>query len=127
MDVSIWNILIPAFAGIVGILIGSFKPFIDWQVHANKLRYDERKIFLATLRKIIIHPDFETDAFLDTIEYAQFRPHLSKYFIHKIEIVYKEPLQEVPMEERKSFTKRRGDQNMFLDEIARLEKEWKLL
>ena len=128
MNVSIINILIPALAGVIGILIGSFKPIIDWRIHANKMRYDERKIFLSKVRSVIMANDFESKVFIHSIEYSQLRPYLSETFKRILEVVFRDnPAPPMPTDQYKSYGIRNTDKAMFLDEIARLEKEWKLL
>ena len=119
MAISLWNILIPATAGIIGVMIGSMKPLIDWSIERKRLRREERKLFIKDIRNFVSQKDFNINAeFLRTAAYSRLRPHLSKDFLS----FFEDGKVSEKLSSRHLF-----HTPWLLDEIQKLERKWGLL
>jgi len=79
---NIWTILLPAISGFIGLIFGSFKPILDWNIEKKNIRLIERKDFLKKLReKVSIDGLSINHEFIHSLDYSRIRPHLSKDFI----------------------------------------------
>lgn len=125
---NLWNILIPALTGMIGVFIGSLKPIIDWNIEKKRLLLEERRSFLKRTRETVSVETFDFYSFIYTAEYAQLRRYLSQDFINRYEIETKEKKKEkTPIHPNTRYTYRHGAQIAILDGLVTLEKQWELL
>jgi hypothetical protein len=80
-------IILPILTGAAGIWVGYY---LKWDVEKKKMRYQERKILLSSIREIIIksggnHPEYFNYEFSNSIEYSRIKSYLSKELVQKIE------------------------------------------
>ena len=120
MNVSFWNVAIPALSGLIGVFIGSLKPIIDWKIDNRKFRREERKHFIENFRyKISQMGTYPLKhEFFVSEDYSRIRPHLSKRFINFFENGKPDP----------GIKGRHAHHTPWLlDEIHRIERKWGLL
>lgn len=115
--------LIGIFGAAVGFISGLLTPWIKWQIDKQKDRHDYRRKLVIDWRAAIDaergDPFAPGSSFGSSAAYSSLRPHMQTDAIKKIEAsrtVY--------------VGGGRGDsmrKQMLLDEVARIEKQWKLV
>lgn len=118
MNASAMNILIPAAAGVIGILIGSFKPLIDWNIEKRRRLQEERKQLLKDFRHFLTNENLTQMAIVTSIPYSRIRPNLSKELTKRLENRY-EPVYPGNLRDWLTIN--------LLDELHQIEKRWGLL
>lgn len=102
---------------LVGALVGFGTARVKWSIEKEKLLMEERRSRIRSWREFI-HGDFEQLSCHETVAYSEMRPHLSPETSGSIEggaIILRQG--------------RGGNviKSLVLDDLARLEKEWKLI
>lgn len=120
MSVSFINILIPAIAGFAGVIAGSLKPLIDWNIEKKRMRLEERKNAIKSLRAVLVNDNTTYWLLVNNLAYSQIRPYLSKKLVAKLEAHPTDP--EFTLD-----SLRWGLAPQLADELHRLEKKWGLL
>ncbi|WP_404361320.1 hypothetical protein [Methylotuvimicrobium sp. KM1] len=104
-------------AGIVGSLVA---PWAQWKIEETRERASARRKFIESCRTLIAS-EISSQEFRETPEYARLRPHLSE----RVRMQIESDTIHIQMGGRG------GGANNFapklLDEIATLEKKWKLI
>lgn len=123
MEEAIAKVVIPAVTGVVAGAIGSlFAPWANWGVEKKRLRLQARRSMVDGWRRLLSDRELDQGKFAGSVEYSSLRPHLSPKLVQDIEngrwVIVNNPTRE-------------SGENPFvprlLDEIARIEKDWKLL
>jgi hypothetical protein len=118
MNPSLLNVLIPAAAGMLGVVVGSFKPVLDWNIEKRRMRREDRKQLLKDFRSLLLTENITQAGIVTSIPYSQLRPKLSNELTEKFEKRY-EP--KLPGNLRDWMTIE------LVDELHKIEKEWGLL
>lgn len=103
-----------------GVAIGSLKPLIDWKIEQKRQLRDERKLLLSRIRILLSKDPLEQFNFINTVEYSQIRPLLSKELIDKLETHTKEVTIRIGH-------RRYGADVELMDRIHEIENRWNLL
>ena len=124
----------------LGVAAGLFSPWANWGIEKRKQRLQRRRELIAGWRLELIpmvassqdSPEIWTGPkqakVLSSPLYASLRPHLSKEAIKKIE----DPTMGLVLSRggappSGSYWAHRFPLKIFVDEIARIEREWKLV
>ena len=114
--------LIVALIGFLGGVVGAIAtPWANWSVEKRRTRQDERRKLIQEAREAIDNdrgsnlPDF-----VDTATYSAIKPYLRDKIIKAME--HTDIIGAVGNPRRNP-----GHRTLMLDELARLEKEWKLI
>jgi len=111
--------IIAALFGLIGGTIGSLvAPWIHWAVERRRTQLANRKEQIADLRRLATQMDLHE--LFDTAEYAALRPHLSTQALSRIE---GQRVVHIVMGRDRQPSR----ENTLFDEIARIEREWKLV
>jgi hypothetical protein len=113
------KIIIGAISAVAGLLAGLLMPWIKWEVEKSRLKRKEREQRIIKWRSAAEDANFSIKDFLQSGIYSEIRSYLSKDAIASLEAKRK----IVSVNSMRPNT----EQNILLDEIARLEKEWKLI
>jgi len=126
------KILVPAIAGLLTGIIGSFiAPWAKWGIEKRKLRLENKKELLAESRTKIVDQGIDNEEFMSTVVYSRIREYLSESLIKDIEGTYtgglnsKRTINVVVGSGRNSGVN--PFKNKLLDELTMLEKKWKLI
>lgn len=114
---TLLNVIISALAGLLGVVLGSTKQLIDWQIEKRKLRREERKQLLERFRALLLTPNLTQSDIVTSIPYSQLRPYLSYEVVRQMETRN----ITMPAHLRDWKTVR------LLDDLHRIEKEWGFL
>lgn len=117
------TVIISAITAILGFISGLFTPWVKWWIAKRQLQHEYRKQMVRRWRiavKAEAHDFIDArSSFLSTEVYSTLRLHIDPKIRNEIE------------QQRTFYVGgARGDavrKNMLLDEIARLEKKWKLI
>jgi hypothetical protein len=125
-----WNVIIPAITGIIGVIVGSFTPIINWHVESKKLRREDRKLLLKEARDYFEKnkDDFFRPEFAQSILYSRIRSFLSQELIKCIEDPT--PDGNLTVKNHPIGNYRSTDMNpaaLILDELQSLERKWKII
>jgi hypothetical protein len=107
--------LVGVISGTIGTLI--LLPF-KWYIEQKKLRYHARKDLLLEIRNFLASNQYNQSTFGNTAEYSKILPHLSQPVIESIE------------GKNTTIIIGRGGEvikTLVLDDLARLEKKWKII
>lgn len=118
MSISLLNILVPALSGFLGVLIGSLKPLIDWNIEKRKMRHSERKQLLNDFRTLLTSQNINQQGIVHSMAYSRLRTSLPNEITKKFENLY-EP--RFPNHLRDWMTYE------LIDALHKLEKKWGLL
>jgi hypothetical protein len=120
-ETKLLNILLPIFTAALGVWVGQF---IKWNFEKRKLRYEERKLFIAKVREYLHNSStWSRKDFKQTALYTQLRPHLSKKLLEKIDA----PLNTIHMNSVGSAVDINIEWVELFHEVSALEKKWGLL
>jgi hypothetical protein len=121
-DSPIAQYVVPAIVGLLSGCLGSLvAPWVTWGIEKRRERQGARRALVKVARQAACHEEFGHIAFVQSAPYSQLRPHLSKNFV---EMVEDSTLRIVVGSSRHGGPLYRTD---LLDELARLEKEWRLI
>ncbi len=113
------KIIIALVGAVIGFLSGLLAPWIKWEIEKRRELQKYRREMIKQWRTSIETFDFDSGSFGDTAVYSSLRPHMRGEIIHEFE----SPLIFIAAGSRgKSVNK-----HLLLDEVARIEKEWRLL
>lgn len=121
MNPLLQQILLPIITGGFGVWLGHW---LKWDFEKKKLRYEERKQFIKTIRDEVIKTDFYLLRFYNSILYSQLRPYLTKKLIKEFE-THALPKKSRTLEVGDNF--RITNEQQLLDVIQELERKWGLL
>jgi uncharacterized protein (DUF2267 family) len=122
---DIWNIIIPAITAVLGYIIGSFKPIIDWQIEKRKLKRESRKLFIKEVRDYFkTNKSFNRVAFAETVIYINLKRHLSKKLIEEIEDPFVNTINVIVTGD---LTKIKTPVPELMKELRDLEEKWELI
>lgn len=111
--------LVPAILAFIGGLAGSLvAPWINWGIEKRRNRFNYRKELITSWRNYLENQHME-ELILESPVYSAIRPHLKPEVISDIE---NQRMAHVPGGRGGNVKKQ-----MILDEVARIEKEWKLV
>lgn len=113
------NIISALGGAVIGFIGGAFKPLISWEIEKRRTKRTERKDFIDSLRTEITRPEFNITDFIKTDLYAKLRPHLSGDLIKQLET-------RITVINIVVGHRRQGPDIDLLNEIATLEKQWRL-
>ena len=114
--------VVVAFIGLIGGIIGSiFAPWVNWRIEKRRLKLAHRTELIKEWRTFIEGFDFENENFGNSTVYGAMRPYMDDAIIKKFEA-------------QRTFYATpdggRGDQlfkQWASDQVAVIEKKWKLL
>jgi hypothetical protein len=113
--------VLPSVLGLIAGVVGSLvAPWVQWAVEKRRGRTNHRRELIKTWRSDFQKFDYDDHRLGDSAAYTSLRPHLRPEVRDAIE---KPRTAYVPNEGRHGSVK----QQMLLDEVARLEKEWGLV
>jgi hypothetical protein len=118
-----WNVIIPAITGIIGVIVGSFTPIINWHVESKKLRREEARDYFEKNKDDFFRPEFA-----QSILYSRIRSFLSQELIKCIEDPT--PDGNLTVKNHPIGNYRSTDMNpaaLILDELQSLERKWKII
>jgi len=113
------DILLPIATGLIGLAAGLLAPWIKWIFEKRSTKLNDRRERIKYWRESIEKFNFSESRFGATAAYSSLRPYLSETALGSIE----GRTYVVPPEGRESD----GPRFILLDEVARIEKQWKLL
>ena len=125
MNINIWNIIIPTISGLVGVLIGSLKPFVDWNIEKKREKLNAKRMMIANWRNKI-EDEFDASDFRETVEFSQMKNHLSEQLEKQLNPPDKTE-DGVPVLNIRSVIGRESIKDRLLSEITLIEKKWKLI
>jgi hypothetical protein len=113
-----------AIAGLISGVIGSLiAPWVQWAIEKRRSRLSYRQQLINTWREGIDRFDFQLElagSFGETDWYSAIRPHLRDNVIEALE----RPRTAIVVNEGRGDSARK---QMLLDEVTRIEKEWRLV
>jgi len=136
-----WDIVLQyVLPSALGVVAGLFSPWANWGIEKRKQRLQRRRELIAGWRLELIpmvassqdSPEIwagpKQAKVLSSSIYASLRPHLSKEAIKKIE----DPTMGLVLNRggvppSESYLAYRFPLKIFIDEIARIEREWNLV
>lgn len=115
----------PAITALLGALGGTLiGPWVNWAIEGRRQRVDARRALIAGVRRTIMAEEMDMLSFRQTDVYAQLRPFLSPDTRSAME----RPSNQITIQ----IGGGRGEgvnnyRPQLLDELAKLEKKWKLI
>lgn len=119
---TLWNIVIPAIAGFVGVAIGSLKPLIDWHIEKKKYRRQNRKDLFIRVMNTISSMDYNDWLFLQSVDYSIIKQFLPKDVVIRLEFGRQND-KEPTLEEVNS---QRFGNTWLIDEVNKLGRKWQV-
>lgn len=109
-------------SGIIGLLTGAlaslFAPWVNWRLEKKKSERLEKQKLIENLRQYALKNSIKDDDFINSVDYIRIRPYLSELFVTDLE-----NQNETIVLMGASRSKYQSD---LLDEIDRIEVDWKL-
>jgi len=130
LEITMWNILIPAITGLISGVIGSLvAPWAQWGIEKKRRRFDARFALVAEVRELLSDPPTNQEFRILPL-YSKLRPHLSPKARKAVEGEYDgrsqgETILIIEGNGRHSGVNPYAQQ--VLDELAKLESKWGLL
>jgi len=110
-------------SGIVGLVTGAagslIAPWAQWAVEKRRNRFSYQRELVASWRDAIERFDWPAGSFGDTAAYSSLRPHMRPETVQRLE----SRTAFVPADGRGEL----GEKHVLLDEVAHIEKEWRLV
>jgi len=132
MDQKLLIAIISTISAIIsGIVVSLVAPWVKWKLDLYKTRDQSRRELLLKIRTVLEDGEYTRDEFRNLPIYAQIRPLLSENIIRAVEGSYskgpgsREGIDIVDGQGRHSGVN--PYKNKVLDDLARIESEWKLL
>ncbi len=119
------TILIPAITAVLGFLLGSFKPMIDWEIEKKRLKRKDRKAFIKEVRDYFEKAEsFDRIAFSESMLYSRLKPYLSGKLIKDIE----DPnVHTIHIVQTGDLTRISTPLPCIIKELRDLEEKWELI
>jgi len=133
MEKELSKVLVPAVTGLITGTIGSLiAPWVNWGIEKKKLKRKSQEDLMRSAREALSKEDLTNKEFRHLPIYSRIKPHLSEQAIKAIEGTHRqdantsnEAIIVVMGEERNSGVN--PFKNKVFDELAKLEKDWKLI
>lgn len=110
-----------AIGGLITGLIGAIEgPWVQWAIEKSRDRQKNRRELIKAWRQEIATFDFGERQFGSTVAYSEMRPHLRFDARRDLE---RQRVSIVGSGARNPH----GEKDILLDEVARIEREWKLV
>lgn len=116
--------IIPALLGLVAGVIGSLvAPWVNWGIEKRREKRKRRQNSVDSWRKYV-ETNFDWNTFRNTAVFSQMKPYLSEKIVNELDPVREGEGPTIHLRSaigEDTLTKR------LLDEIAAIEKKWKLI
>jgi len=123
MTDTAWAAIVGGIAGIVtGSISALIAPWANWGVEQRRQRRNDRRERIKTWREMVKIKDFKRESFRETTGYSTLRPYLTTGLIEEIERPGTELYTVNSSPDRRTQLKAK-----VLDEIAEIERKWKLI
>jgi hypothetical protein len=123
MELTFKIALIAAASAIVGgVITGVIAPHVAWGIEKRRIRLNDRRDRIKEWREMVKVKEFRRESFRETTGYSTLRPYLTTGLIEEIERPGTSLMTENTSPDRKTQLKAK-----VLDEIAELERKWKLM
>lgn len=124
MEVSTLEVVISAVAGLLSGSIASLAaPWANWGVEKKRMRRQRRQEVIKVWREQIMSDSFSLVDFLESSAYIELRPFIREEVRERVE---RGPHATVIQNKRGRRKIWQGREEL-LDEVARLERKWKML
>lgn len=121
---TIMTKILPAILGFVAGAIGSLvAPWVNWRIEKRRARRERRQECIDSWRQYI-EKEFEWSSFRNTAIFSQMKPYLSEKMVRELDPVRE---GEKPTLHLRSTIGEDTLTKRLLDEIAAVEKKWKLI
>jgi hypothetical protein len=120
---TIWAAIVGGVAGIItGGITSLLAPWTNWGIEKRRQKLNARRDRIEQWRKMVKVKEFARESFRETTGYSTLRPYLTTGLIEEIERPGTSLLLTVGDTVRSTQLKAK-----ILDEIAGIERQWKLL
>ncbi len=123
MEIFVTKVLPAILIFVAGVIGGLVMPWVKWEIEKRREKRKRRQELVDSWRRYV-EDEFEWDSFRNTAMFSQMKPYLPEKVIKELDPVEE---GETPTIHGKSVIGEDTLTKRLLDEIAAVEKRWKLI
>jgi hypothetical protein len=123
MEIFVTKVLPAILIVVAGVIGGLVVPWGKWEIEKRREKRKRRQELVNSWRQYV-EDEFEWNSFRNTVMFSQIKPYLSEEMIKELDPVEE---GEIPTIHGRSVIGEDTLTKRLLDEIAAVEKRWKLI